>query len=64
VIVTRWNVDSASTAVLLGSFFTHLHDGESISQAMYHARNDCRNMRNDYSHPYFWAGLELVGRTN
>jgi CHAT domain-containing protein len=61
VIVTRWNVDSGETARLLTSFFEHLGKGETVSQAMYDARNNCLS---ENGHPYFWAGLELVGRSN
>lgn len=65
VIVSRWDVDSERTAALLGSFFTHLGKSETIPQALYYARNESRASREkDYSHPYWWAGLELVGRSN
>jgi CHAT domain-containing protein len=67
VIVSRWNVDSERTAAILGSFFTHLGKNETIPQALYRARNESRASHErgqDYSHPYFWAGLELVGRSN
>jgi len=61
IIVTRWDVDSEQTAHLLASFFKNLGKGEPVSQALYHARN---NRISEKSHPYWWAGIELVGRSN
>lgn len=59
VIASRWDLDSQSTADLLISFMKHLGQDGTVSQAMYHARNDSFTVRN---HPYYWAGLDLVGR--
>lgn len=67
IIVTRWNVDSEATSALLECFFTHLSKGEDPSEAMYHARTEFRNKLShpdEYRHPYYWAGLELIGQTN
>jgi len=59
VVASRWDVDSGSTADLMGGFFAYLGRGEAVSQALFHARNDSLTLR---SHPYYWAGLDLVGR--
>jgi len=61
VIASRWDVDSESTADLMASFFEYLGRGEAVPRAMFHARNVGLTRR---SHPYYWAGLDLVGRAN
>jgi CHAT domain-containing protein len=67
IIVSRWNVDSESTSALLESFFIHLSKGEDMALALCHARSEFRQLLlhpDQYRHPYFWAGLQLVGRAD
>ncbi len=61
VIASHWNVDAASTSLLMDSFYLHLTKKESVAQAMYNARID---MLRANPHPYFWAGFGLSGRAS
>jgi CHAT domain-containing protein len=58
VIASNWNVDSASTAELMRSFYAYVLRGEPPSIALFHARNQELRVRR---HPYFWSGLNLIG---
>jgi CHAT domain-containing protein len=59
VIASHWNVDSASTSQLMGNFYLHLKNQESVARAMYNARIGMLHVN---PHPYYWAGFALSGR--
>jgi CHAT domain-containing protein len=61
VISSHWNVDSASTARLMISFYQHLTRKETVAQAMGSARMDLLRTK---PHPYFWAAFSLSGRAS
>lgn len=58
---TLWLVDSASTAKLMGHFYSGLKSGlneaEALRQAQLKLLED-----SEYSHPYYWAPFTLLSR--
>ncbi len=58
VVVTLWDVNDASTAVFMSSFYRHLRTqtkAVALQKAM-------RELRESYPHPYHWAPFVLVGK--
>jgi CHAT domain-containing protein len=58
VIATRWDVDSKATAEGMMLFYRSYKAGATEAEALRTAREKLRS-RNEYAHPYFWAGVEL-----
>jgi CHAT domain-containing protein len=66
VICSHWNVDDASTAELMGSFFEGVAKAEKAGEPMNYARllqEARKNVRANprWSSPYYWAPFVLVG---
>ncbi len=59
VLVTLWDVNDASTASFMRSFYRLLQGGSSPAEAL---RSATLEVRESYSHPYHWAPFVLVGR--
>ncbi len=59
VLVTLWDVNDASTASFMRSFYRLLQGGSSPAAAL---RSAMLEVRGSYSHPYHWAPFVLVGR--
>ena len=59
VLATRWNVDSESSTAIARTFYDRLLSGEAVAQALAGAEAD---LRQRYSHPYYWAGFEAWGQ--
>jgi CHAT domain-containing protein len=57
-VATLWLVDVAPTARLMEKFYTGLKQGLTKAEALSNAQ---RELRQSYPHPYFWAGVVLVG---
>jgi CHAT domain-containing protein len=62
VVASRWNVDSASTVILMNEFYDRLLAKTSSSQALREATLKIKN-RAEYSHPYYWAAFSLFGKS-
>jgi CHAT domain-containing protein/tetratricopeptide (TPR) repeat protein len=62
VIASRWNVDSHSTAELMGGFYDHLTHGERPAEALRSAAGALRQ-NPQTAHPYYWAAFAAFGRT-
>lgn len=62
VVASRWMVDSAATALLMSGFYSELRTGASPSEALNGAMRNVRS-RPEFSHPYFWAGFSVFGRS-
>jgi CHAT domain-containing protein len=58
VIATRWNVDSASSATIVGLFYDQLFSGRSVSEALAAAESHLQLIS---PHPYYWAGFDAFG---
>jgi len=62
VLMTLWSVEDKSSVQLVESFFRHMQEGKSKSEALRLARDEIR--RAGYDHPFFWAPFILVGEGN
>ncbi len=59
VLVTRWNLDSASSKVLARTFYDSLLAGNSVSSSLVRAQALVRGIE---PHPYYWAAFDAFGR--
>jgi CHAT domain-containing protein/tetratricopeptide (TPR) repeat protein len=60
VITTRWNIDSAETAVLMKQFYSGLLAGEDAAASLRAAKLALASQPHSM-HPYYWAAFELNG---
>lgn len=58
VLSSLWGVDDEATAALMERFYTHLRNGTGKAEALRQAQID---VREEYPHPYYWAGFVLTG---
>jgi CHAT domain-containing protein/tetratricopeptide (TPR) repeat protein len=58
VISSLWDVDDASTAEFMQSFYTRWRSGLGLAAALREAQLEARAR---HSHPYFWAPFQLAG---
>jgi CHAT domain-containing protein len=61
VLASRWNIDSSSTAALMGKFYQTLLLGESVSASLRAAAAEVQRDPKT-SRPFYWAGLNAFGR--
>jgi CHAT domain-containing protein len=64
VLASLWSVADASTAELMHRFYRHLRDGTSKDTALQKAQTELIHSAvegRDLSHPFHWAGFQLVG---
>ncbi|MGH7023949.1 MAG: CHAT domain-containing protein [Caulobacteraceae bacterium] len=62
LVVSHWEVDSASTQALMTGMFDAAQPGETISEAEALRRSELKLMDSaDHSHPYYWAAFTVVG---
>lgn len=59
-VATLWTVDAESTAVLMAQFYQNLRAGMPKAAALREAQLTMLNS-DAFSHPYFWAGVILIG---
>jgi CHAT domain-containing protein len=57
-LLTLWDVQDRSTLEFMTAFYQHLTAGENKAVALQKA---VHNIRERYSHPYYWAPFSLVG---
>lgn len=60
VVATLWPVADRSTALLMEQFYRGLIEGKNKARALRDAQAWLASQP-QYSHPYFWAGFELIG---
>lgn len=62
VIMSLWKIDEKASADIIATFYKHLAAGKSKSAALRLAkRQHMQQGKANSSHPYFWAGMALVG---
>jgi CHAT domain-containing protein len=64
LLVSQWRVDDATTADLMGRFYTALAAGAGRAAALQTAQ--CAFIEGyegagEQVHPFFWAGFQLIG---
>jgi hypothetical protein len=63
VVMSLWKIDEKSSAEIITSFYKELAGGSSKSDALRNAKLQHIKETSSQSHPYFWAGMTLVGDT-
>lgn len=64
LLVSQWRVDDASTARLMARFYRQLGQGTGPAEALRAAQIACITdgmAQNERSHPFFWAGFQIIG---
>jgi CHAT domain-containing protein len=59
LLVSLWQVDDASTTMLMKAFYRQLDTGQSIASALRTAQRTM--LETQYRHPHYWAPFFLVG---
>lgn len=62
VLMSLWSVSEVASVRLVKSFFQQMKEGKGKSEALALARTEIRSR--GFDHPFFWAGLILVGEAN
>ena len=62
-VASLWEVPDATTSQIMISFYEHLKDGKTKSEAMQMAKNAYLNTEQNpkMKHPYYWAGFVVYG---
>jgi len=58
VVASLWTVDDEATKQLMLTFYKYLKEGQGKAEALRLAQQE---VRQDYPHPYYWAGFVLDG---
>jgi CHAT domain-containing protein len=63
VVATLWQVNDQTTAGIIAAFYNYLADGETESDALYHAKIDYLKATTaaDKQLPFYWAAPVLIG---
>ncbi|MBX2925468.1 MAG: CHAT domain-containing protein [Chitinophagaceae bacterium] len=62
VIMSLWKIDEKASADIIASFYKHLSEGKTKSEALRLAKlQHIKETEMSSAHPYFWAGMTLVG---
>ena len=68
VVLNRWKLDEASVEIYLG-FAQRVWQGASLDVALTEARRKFKRearkrgqVRLEFEHPFFWAGISYIGR--
>ena len=59
LLLTLWDVQDRSTALLMKSFYGRLAGGDDKASAL---RGAMLELRDTHPHPYFWAPFVLIGK--
>lgn len=60
LVVSLWNVNDRSTALLMRRFYEELRNGATKSGAL---RQAILDVKQDFPHPYYWAPFILLGKS-
>ena len=60
VVASLWSVSDESTGELMKRFYGYLKEGQSKADALRSAQLDLRR-DSAFSHPFHWAGFQMVG---
>lgn len=62
VVASLWDVNDASTSILMADFYRRLRDGESAGAALRSAKLHFIQSSGAQRKPYYWAAFQLYGR--
>jgi CHAT domain-containing protein len=63
VLMSLWTVNDEATYQLMERFYYHLRSAETLSDSLQEAKIELIES-GVLSHPYYWAGFILTGRTD
>lgn len=58
ILMSLWKVEDEATSELMTRFYRYWLDGTDIHEAFRKAQD---NLRQKYTHPYYWGGFILLG---
>lgn len=62
VVMSLWKIDEKTSADIVAKFYEYLSKGIGKSEALRRAKLDfLRTSDDELKHPYYWAGLTLIG---
>ncbi len=62
ILTSLWPIDEATSTDIIKTMYKKIEQGNSISKALYLAKQEfVKNAPQDLKHPYYWAGLNLIG---
>lgn len=62
-IMSLWPIDEQTASMITENFYRHLANGESTSDALYHAKKDfLMTADGGFVNPFYWSGLVLLGQ--
>ncbi len=62
IVMSLWEVNDRFGSLVIDRFYKNLAKGHPKNNALYQAKLDVLNEGNAlYAHPYYWAGLTLMG---
>ncbi|MBX3238300.1 MAG: CHAT domain-containing protein [Chitinophagaceae bacterium] len=61
VVMSLWKIDEKASADIIAAFYRHLSGGKSKSESLRLAKIEHMEESGAHTHPYFWAGMTLVG---
>ncbi len=61
VVMSLWKIDEKSSADIIATFYKYLAEGKAKSEALRQAKIEHIKESGNNAHPYFWAGMTLVG---
>lgn len=66
VATTLWNANDEATAYISTHFHEYINDGLPLDEALQRAKLDFlkSDLGRRYDHPYYWANMVLIGRTD
>ena len=62
VIISLWDVNDKSTALLFSKFYEFLKDGNSKAESLRRAKMYLKN-ETEYKDPFYWAPFILIGQS-
>lgn len=65
IIMSLWSIDERQSTDMMKSYISDINRGEEMTGALTNAKREYLNTRRgELRHPYYWAGLVLVGKGN
>ncbi len=62
LLSSLWKIDEKTSADILAKFYEYLSKGDAKGEALRKAKLHFINVnRGKLNHPYYWAGLALIG---
>lgn len=61
VVMSLWKIDEKSSSDIITKFYEYLSSGHDKSKALQRAKLALMDGNEQLSHPYYWAGLTLIG---